>query len=430
MDKKQLEELVVQKSAVEAKLDDCAKIMRENALSIDPESTAEDLDMQAVRAKVSKWYAAAELRKELTETQALLTQQIEAAEKVAPVVAKTDMDQQFMAFLQGRDGEYEMSQVGDQRGFLMALTADDNSLPTVAGQVSRRLQSFAGVRQAARSLRSEQGQMVSIPTIDDTGEGQLVAIGADTADARNAAAKGVLLHALRYTSGPMGVPNEYLRDTAISTTTINNVLVDRVGRAQNNDMTIGAGSAAAPQGAVDGAPRGATTAASGTVSLADLYSLVASVDEAYLRPGNAPVGDRFRTDAGIADGRVAFMMPQSALFAILADAVQNARHPIWTPSLSDGTPATLLGYPVYTNNHMAAVAAGSKSVLFGNFDSYTVRDVGGLLFQVFNDSAFAKNNETGLQVWSFADGRYTNGITAVANGIGTTEAVKHLLTKA
>jgi HK97 family phage major capsid protein len=40
---------------------------------------------------------------------------------------------------------------------------------------------------------------------------------------------------------------------------------------------------------------------------------------------------------------------------------------LWTPSLSAGQPATLLGYPVIEAEDMPDVAANSLSIAFGNF---------------------------------------------------------------
>jgi HK97 family phage major capsid protein len=48
---------------------------------------------------------------------------------------------------------------------------------------------------------------------------------------------------------------------------------------------------------------------------------------------------------------------------------------LWQPSLQIGTPATLLGFPVYLGEDMPAVAASSTSLVFGNFtEAYTIVD--------------------------------------------------------
>jgi HK97 family phage major capsid protein len=48
---------------------------------------------------------------------------------------------------------------------------------------------------------------------------------------------------------------------------------------------------------------------------------------------------------------------------------------VWQPGLQQGTPATLLGFPVMLGEDMPAVTSGSLSVAFGNFkEGYTIVD--------------------------------------------------------
>jgi HK97 family phage major capsid protein len=65
---------------------------------------------------------------------------------------------------------------------------------------------------------------------------------------------------------------------------------------------------------------------------------------------------------------------------------------IWTNSAVPGQPATLLGYPVYENPNVAAVATGAKSVLFGHLPSFKVRVAGGI--RVDQSADFAFNTDT------------------------------------
>jgi HK97 family phage major capsid protein len=48
---------------------------------------------------------------------------------------------------------------------------------------------------------------------------------------------------------------------------------------------------------------------------------------------------------------------------------------LWQPSLAPGVPSTLLGFPVYEDENMPSIAAGSLSIAFGNFQrGYTIVD--------------------------------------------------------
>ena len=98
-----------------------------------------------------------------------------------------------------------------------------------------------------------------------------------------------------------------------------------------------------------------TSASATAISVDDLLGLVHSVDRAY-------------RDAG------AFMMHDSVLLAIrkLKDA-NNL--PIFTQSYIVGEPDRLFGYPVVINNSMAStVATTNKTVLFGDWSKFIIRD--------------------------------------------------------
>lgn len=56
---------------------------------------------------------------------------------------------------------------------------------------------------------------------------------------------------------------------------------------------------------------------------------------------------------------------------------------LWSPSLVPGQPDTLLGYPLYKNDAMAAIASNSLSVAFGDIGSaYTIVDKAGGMYMV------------------------------------------------
>lgn len=57
---------------------------------------------------------------------------------------------------------------------------------------------------------------------------------------------------------------------------------------------------------------------------------------------------------------------------------------IWQPSVTAGTPDTILNRPVYTSSYMPAAEAGAKSVLFGDLGYYWVADREGRSFKRLN----------------------------------------------
>ena len=90
------------------------------------------------------------------------------------------------------------------------------------------------------------------------------------------------------------------------------------------------------------------------------------------------------------------------------------QYSLWTPSLVAGQPDTLMGYPVFKNDAMAAVATNSLSIAFGDIqEAYTIVDkVGGMymIVDTLTDKAYVK--------YYFA--------RRVGGGIVNFEAVKYL----
>jgi HK97 family phage major capsid protein len=101
---------------------------------------------------------------------------------------------------------------------------------------------------------------------------------------------------------------------------------------------------------------------------------------------------------GIADGarvlpNLGWQMGKSAIAAArkLKDGAGNY---IWTDSAVPGQAATLLGYPVFENPNLPAVATGAKSVLFGHQASFKTRIAGGIRVDQSADYAFNTDTVT------------------------------------
>ncbi|MGE3623703.1 MAG: phage major capsid protein, partial [Bdellovibrionales bacterium] len=77
--------------------------------------------------------------------------------------------------------------------------------------------------------------------------------------------------------------------------------------------------------------------------------------------------------------KAAWIMPRAVADLIRKFKESTTNAYIWQPGLQAGQPATLLGFPVHLGEDMPAVAAGSLSVAFGNFEEgYTIVDRQGM----------------------------------------------------
>ena len=77
---------------------------------------------------------------------------------------------------------------------------------------------------------------------------------------------------------------------------------------------------------------------------------------------------------------------------------------LWQPSLVAGTPDTILGRPVKTSAYMPAIAAGAKTIAFGDFSYYWIADRQGRSFKRLNE-LYAANGQVGFLGSQRVDGK-------------------------
>ncbi len=77
---------------------------------------------------------------------------------------------------------------------------------------------------------------------------------------------------------------------------------------------------------------------------------------------------------------------------------------LWQPSLTAGTPDTLLNRPVYTSGYVPNIAAGARTVAFGDFSYYWVADRQGRSFKRLNE-LFAATGQVGFIASQRVDGK-------------------------
>lgn len=269
----------------------------------------------------------------------------------------------------------------------------DNSTSNTAGgytipvgfvaELEKKLALFNPLRNVARVIRTAEGNTLQIPTIDDTSN--VAALGAEnTAVTSVDMTYGqVSLGAYRYESLVI-CSNELLRDSGIDLASeIGSLLGERIGRAEAAAFATGTGSSQ-PQGVVTGSAAGVTAASATAIAVSDIIGLVNSVDAAYQING-------------------AFMMHQSVWAAVLK-LVDSQGRPLVADYIN-GNRYQLLGYPVIINNAMASsIATAAKTIVFGDFSKYVIREAGELELVRLNER-FAEKYQTGFLCTGRRDGR-------------------------
>ena len=77
---------------------------------------------------------------------------------------------------------------------------------------------------------------------------------------------------------------------------------------------------------------------------------------------------------------------------------------LWQPSLTAGTPDTILNRPFYTSTFMPTIAAGAKAIVFGDMNYYWIADREGRKFQRLNE-LYAPTGQVGFLASQRVDGK-------------------------
>ena len=351
------------------------------------------LEMRAIVEDQSNWDAATEARfDKLDADLTSLDKRIAAADKAAKLAAEESnirgaaleveerkaastpgalspeaQKRAFGAWLRGQEDTLEP----ELRAYNRAREQRAQSVGTTTAGGYLVAQEFGGFIESARRLYggmlsvstvypTQSGADLLLPSVDETGvSGSILSENSQISE--SAMTFGQLtVSSYMYTSGLVLVSQQLMQDSEFPLEQfVAEKLGERLGRAQNAHWTTGTGSSQ-PYGVVVGAASGkaGATGQTTTVLYADIVDLLYSVDAAY-RPN-------------------ARFMTRDASIGIIRKLVDSQSRPLWEPSMQAGQPDTIFGYPVVVNNDVAAMAASAKSILFGDFSKYIIRDVSGI----------------------------------------------------
>lgn len=304
----------------------------------------------------------------------------------------------FAKWVKGGDKAMSAQDWADIRATMSTTTPGEGgyAVPTdVYGAVLDVLKAYGGVREVATVIQTEMGNPINFPTSDGTSEvGELIGENT-TATGADPSFGVVTLNTYKFSSKIVAIPFELLQDSAVDMEAfIAKRLGERLGRTLNAYFTTGTGSSQ-PNGVVTASSVGKTGTSGQTTSIIfdDLVDLVHSVDPAY------------RND------NCRFMLADSSL-KVIRKLKDSQNRPIFIPGwdgLGGKMPDTILGYGVTINQDVAAMGVSAKSVLFGDFSRYTIRDVMGMTLFRFDDSAYAKLGQVGFLAWMRSGGTKTDG---------------------
>ena len=182
------------------------------------------------------------------------------------------------------------------------------------------------------------------------------------------------------------VSDELLHDSVFDVASyIAKEFARRIGAAEEEAFFTGNGTGR-PTGilnATGGAETGVTSAGA-NISFDDVIDLYYSLRSPYRR-------------------NAVFMMNDSTVRA-LRKLKNGSGDYLWQPSVTADTPDTILNRPVYTSSYMPTVAAGAKSILFGDMSYYWIADREGRTFQRLNE-LYAPTGQVGFLSFERVDGK-------------------------
>lgn len=237
--------------------------------------------------------------------------------------------------------------------------------PGFQREIIETQKAFGGLENVARTIRTPRGNDLDIPTADDTGnQGSIVGEASTIGNTTSVPTGNVTMESVKYQSGPVKYSLEQDQD---SFTDMNQFLRQRLGTRIGR---VFASHIAQRSSTESSGPHGITNASTGAVSIVQgtttltpgaLRDLIHSVDPAYRGRQN-----------------VAFVLNDNTLknWAKLEDA--DGR-PLWQPSLQQGTPDEILGFPLQIDQNIPTMSSTAtsptKPVFFGDMGSYAVRRV-------------------------------------------------------
>lgn len=183
------------------------------------------------------------------------------------------------------------------------------------------------------------------------------------------------------------VSNELLNDNAFNLESyISKEFARRIGSKEEEAFFTGNGSGK-PIGifnATGGAEVGITTASATAITADEIIDLFYSLKAPYRK-------------------KAVWILNDATVKAIRKLKDKNDNY-LWQPALTAGTPDTILGRPVYTSSYVPTIAAGAKTIAFGDFSYYWIADRQGRIFKKLNE-LYAATDQTGFVATQRVDGK-------------------------
>ena len=183
------------------------------------------------------------------------------------------------------------------------------------------------------------------------------------------------------------VSDELLNDSVFDLQSyITSEFARRIGHKEEDAFFVG-DAAGKPTGifhTTGGAQIGVTAAGSTALTVDEVIDLFYSLKSPYRR-------------------NAVFVMNDATVKAIRKLKDGQGQY-LWQPAMTANTPDSILNRPVYTSAYVPTIAAGAKSIAFGDFGYYWIADRQGRSFKRLNE-LFATTGQVGFMATQRVDGK-------------------------
>ena len=183
------------------------------------------------------------------------------------------------------------------------------------------------------------------------------------------------------------VSDELLNDSVFDLQSyITSEFARRIGHKEEDAFFVG-DAAGKPTGifhTTGGAQIGVTAAGSTALTVDEVIDLFYSLKSPYRR-------------------NAVFVMNDATVKAIRKLKDGQGQY-LWQPAMTANTPDSILNRPVYTSAYVPTIAAGAKSIAFGDFGYYWIADRQGRSFKRLNE-LFATTGQIGFMATQRVDGK-------------------------